>query len=110
MDSVEQAIAAMANRKMEHPYPQHIQDARTIAADGIVLLKNKNGVLPLQEKKWRCTVQAHRDNRLWNRFRLCNGTTYGQRAGRTGECGNHDHFHKVVRTVRESQQTGKRGG
>lgn len=51
MDSVEQAIAAMANRKMEHPYPQHIQDARTIAADGIVLLKNKNGVLPLQEKK-----------------------------------------------------------
>ena len=51
MDSMEQAIAAMANRKMEHPYPQHIQDARTIAADGIVLLKNKNGVLPLQEKK-----------------------------------------------------------
>ena len=51
MDSMEQAIAAMANRKMEHPYPQHIQDARTIAADGIVLLKNKNGVLPLQKKK-----------------------------------------------------------
>ena len=66
MDSMEQAIAAMANRKMEHPYPQHIQDARAIAADGIVLLKNKNGVLPLQEKKVSRFLDGIWSTRSWN--------------------------------------------
>ena len=35
----------------EHPFPGHIENARTIAADGMVLLKNENHTLPVKAQK-----------------------------------------------------------
>ena len=35
----------------EHPFPEHIENARTIAADGMVLLKNENHTLPVKAQK-----------------------------------------------------------
>lgn len=35
----------------EHPFPEHIQNARAIAADGMVLLKNEAHALPLAPQK-----------------------------------------------------------
>lgn len=35
----------------KHPYPEHLLDSRNCAAEGMVLLKNENGVLPLKDKK-----------------------------------------------------------
>ena len=37
----------MMKKKGTHPYPEHLQWTRQIAADGIVLLKNEKNVLPL---------------------------------------------------------------
>ncbi|MBR0162460.1 MAG: glycoside hydrolase family 3 C-terminal domain-containing protein [Oscillospiraceae bacterium] len=35
----------------EHPFPEHIRNARTIAADGMVLLKNDDHALPISPQK-----------------------------------------------------------
>ena len=35
----------------EHPFPEHIRNARTIAADGMVLLKNEDHALPIAPQK-----------------------------------------------------------
>jgi len=50
MDNSE-AIKKMLSRKVEHPYPENMQLGRACAADGMVLLKNENDVLPLRGKK-----------------------------------------------------------
>lgn len=46
-----QLIGAATGRPSRHPYPQHMQEARAIAAEGMVLLKNENHALPLTGKK-----------------------------------------------------------
>ena len=35
----------------EHPFPEHVDNARKIAADGMVLLKNEGKALPIQPEK-----------------------------------------------------------
>ena len=45
-----QLIGAATGKPSRHPYPAHMLDARRIASDGIVLLKNEKNVLPLKEK------------------------------------------------------------
>lgn len=44
-------LGMMTGRVGKHPYPKHMQDARKIATDGIVLLKNEGDILPLKTKK-----------------------------------------------------------
>ena len=48
--TIKQLIGAATGKPSRHPYPQHMQDGRQIAANGIVLLKNENNVLPLAGK------------------------------------------------------------
>lgn len=48
---IRQAIGFITGKAAKHPYPEHMQDARKIAADGIVLLKNEGDLLPLTEKE-----------------------------------------------------------
>lgn len=48
---IRQAIGFITGKAAKHPYPEHMQDARKIAADGIVLLKNEGDLLPLAEKE-----------------------------------------------------------
>ena len=45
------ALGMITGRVGKHPYPNHLQDSRKIAADGIVLLKNEGEVLPLKSKR-----------------------------------------------------------
>ena len=42
-----QIAQMMMKKKGTHPFPEHLQWTRQIAADGIVLLKNEKNVLPL---------------------------------------------------------------
>lgn len=35
----------------EHPFPEHVRNARAIAADGMVLLKNERRTLPVSAQK-----------------------------------------------------------
>ncbi len=54
MEFSAEQIAAMFGGFMppaEHPFPEHIENARTIAADGMVLLKNENHTLPVKAQK-----------------------------------------------------------
>ena len=45
-------IAKIANAgHKKHPYPEHMAYVRQIAADGMVLLRNRNGLLPLKPGK-----------------------------------------------------------
>ena len=46
--TIQQLIGVAIGKPSRHPCPEHLQDARTIAADGIVLLKNENDALPLR--------------------------------------------------------------
>ncbi len=46
-----QLIGAATGKPSRHPYPQHMQEARAIAAEGVVLLKNEGSVLPLRDKR-----------------------------------------------------------
>lgn len=48
--TIGQLLGAATGKPSRHPYPAHMLDARRIAADGIVLLKNERDVLPLKEK------------------------------------------------------------
>lgn len=41
----------MENFKSNHPYPENMQISRSCAADGMVLLKNEQGALPIKDKK-----------------------------------------------------------
>ena len=54
MDFSPEQISAMFGGFMppaEHPYPEHVQNARAIAADGMVLLKNERDTLPVKAQK-----------------------------------------------------------
>ena len=54
MEFSKEQIAAMFGGFIppeEHPFPEHILQARTIAADGMVLLKNENHTLPAAPQK-----------------------------------------------------------
>ena len=46
-----QMIGFITGKPGRHPYPEHMQQARRIASEGMVLLKNDNQVLPLQAEK-----------------------------------------------------------
>ena len=46
-----QLIGVTTGKPSRHPYPQHMQEARAIAAEGVVLLKNEGSVLPLRGKR-----------------------------------------------------------
>ena len=46
--TIQQLIGVAIGKPSRHPCLEHLQDARTIAADGIVLLKNENDALPLR--------------------------------------------------------------
>ena len=48
---IRQAISFITGKAAKHPYPGHMRDARKIAADIIVLLKNEGDLLPLAEKE-----------------------------------------------------------
>lgn len=43
-----QIIGFITGKPSKHPYPEHMQQARRIAAEGMVLLKNERNVLPIQ--------------------------------------------------------------
>ena len=45
---IKQGLGFITGKTSKHPFPQHILDSREIASEGIVLLKNKNNVLPLR--------------------------------------------------------------
>ena len=49
MDMMEQMQEIM-KRPLVLPYPEHLEITRKIAADGIVLLKNAEEILPLKTK------------------------------------------------------------
>ncbi|MDO5137857.1 MAG: glycoside hydrolase family 3 C-terminal domain-containing protein [Oscillospiraceae bacterium] len=51
--SLDQIIASWGGfiPPSEHPFPEHVENARKIAADGMVLLKNENKALPLKPGK-----------------------------------------------------------
>lgn len=46
-----QMIGFITGKPSRHPYPIHMQQARRIASEGMVLLKNDHDVLPLKERK-----------------------------------------------------------
>ncbi len=46
-----QMIGFITGKPSKHPYAEHMQQARRIASEGMVLLKNENKTLPLMEKK-----------------------------------------------------------
>lgn len=46
-----QMIGFVTGKPSKHPYPEHMTEARHMAAEGMVLLRNKNGALPLKDKK-----------------------------------------------------------
>lgn len=43
-----QILGFITGKPSRHPYPKHMQQARRIAAEGMVLLKNERGILPIQ--------------------------------------------------------------
>ena len=45
--TIGQLLGAATGKPSRHPYPQHMREARAIAAEGVVLLKNEGSVLPL---------------------------------------------------------------
>ncbi len=45
-----QMIGFVTGKGSKHPYPQHLQDGRKIAGEGMVLLKNEKHTLPLKAK------------------------------------------------------------
>ena len=47
MNLFSQMIGLITGHEVGHPFPEHMQIGRTVAADGMVLLKNEGGVLPL---------------------------------------------------------------
>lgn len=49
--TIQQLLGAATGKPSRHPYPEHMQQARAMAAEGIVLLRNEGGVLPLQGKR-----------------------------------------------------------
>ena len=49
---IRQAIGFITGKAAKHPYPEHMQDARKIAADGIVLLKNEGIYCRWLKKNW----------------------------------------------------------
>lgn len=46
-----QILGFITGKPSKHPYPEHMIQAREIAAEGMVLLKNENEALPLKDKK-----------------------------------------------------------
>ena len=48
--SLDQIIASWGGfvPPSEHPFPEHVENARKIAADGMVLLKNDEKALPIK--------------------------------------------------------------
>ena len=48
--NLDQALGFVTGKPGRHPFPQHLEDSRHIAEEGIVLLKNKDNVLPIKGK------------------------------------------------------------
>lgn len=46
-----QILGFITGKPSKHPFPEHMTQAREMAAEGMVLLKNENNALPLKNKK-----------------------------------------------------------
>lgn len=101
---IRQAIGFITGKAAKHPYPEHMQDARKIAADGIVLLKNEGDLLPLAEKELALFGGGRSGYycvriRLW----LCYGTLYDKCHAGIGKCRHSNYIKKLVKALSGGQ-------
>lgn len=48
---IRQGIGFITGKPGKHPFPEHLRNSKKIAADGMVLLKNNKGLLPLKTRQ-----------------------------------------------------------
>lgn len=101
---IRQAIGFITGKAAKHPYPEHMQDARKIAADGIVLLKNEGDLLPLAEKELALFGAGAVDTIVCGSGSgLCYGTLYDKCHAGIGKCRNSNYIKKLVKALSGGQ-------
>ncbi len=101
---IRQAIGFITGKAAKHPYPEHMQDARKIAADGIVLLKNE-GIYCRWLKRtgtfWGGRSGYHCVRiRLW----LCYGTLYDKCHAGIGKCRHSNYIKNWLKRYQEASK------